>query len=529
LTEDAAAKAKREKEEKEKKEGSTAATVYKAPKKLPNGEPTSQNYPFTKPEPDLNDPWQYNPMLWNFFDGFVSPYFNVTTFVLKLIGNNNLDLTGSFNCVNCTNSSCAANSTNLTNSTKILLSTNITTSFYVYNSTNLRRSYNVSNSSHLNYSRHASASRNGTRIRSSSNIINGNDVRDSDYCYNCTNCVHCYYCSNVTNGFNLTNVTNSYTVQNVINGTNLTHVSDSANVSSIFNGTNLVNASNCSYCNNNSNCTGGECNITKFAKDLAEIVNKKLMEQSYTIIDQLYTFYRVGKPDAYTKRNSSFDPELIRSQQKYFDLSTRNVLFEVDGVKLDYSASVVFREDPNPLKEAALQYLLQKEAMAEDEQFNIVNKGGLDQPLVDWLNKEMDLEYLDNFSFDIDRVPIPFKYVANRTEEELESEQAYYDSLAVDCHVTEEDKAGAVPQEASQATEAKKATRKLVGAHKAANRKGKKHQKTHSTHRKLKKEPSKKSRSVGKTHRMSPKHTSPARKPLKHAKYVVKKIMRKMV
>lgn len=521
------------------------------------GVPDSTNQPPKSTNP--TDPYQFNPNAWNFFDGLISSVYNITTSVLPLIGNNNLDLKGSFNCVSCLNTTCAANSTNVSHSIKVLLSKNLTSSFYVFNSTNVSSSYNVSNStnisgsyrirgsSFLNDSRFVSFSRNSSRVGYSRFIYNSKDVFGSSKCINCTNCTLCTLCANVTNGYNLTNVTNSANVENTFNGTNLTFVYWSENVMNIFNGSYLYNASDTWYASNNANCTGGECNITKFAKELAVIVDKKLLEQSYTIIDQLYTFYRVGNIASYNASNASFDPEIFRSQQKMYDLSSWQTLFAPGGMRWEYTGTLYFRKDANPVKEQALRYLLKKELLGEDEQFNVVNNGWMNQTLVDYLNKEADLEFLDSFNYDVDRVPIPYQYVANRTEKELLEEQAYYDSLAIDYDPATEPAAETKPNAtATPATDTKVAAdikapssdadkkpaatsrRKLVSRkHPATKSKQKSNKKTHKKSRKLRHvSHKKKHRSVSYERRRLGQRRGGR---TVRQKYAVKKIIRKMV
>lgn len=390
-------------------------------------------------------------------DTIFNSLFNLDN-IFSILGNNNLDLDGNFNCNNCTNVTATINSKNMTSSFKVLLSVNISNSSYVFNSTNISLSINVTNSHNISRSRNIFRSRNVSHSSNSEFLVNSDRVRNSSRCINCTNCINCSFCVNVTNGKNVSYVSNSFEVENIFNGSNLTYVSDSSMVFNIYNGSKLVNASNCTVCNDNFNCTGGECNITKFAKELNVIVNKKLREQQYQIIDQLYYFYRIGSVNSYLFKKDVIDYELYHSLQSYFDLSKRSVLFTIDGIHMNYPLTSLFEPNPDRLKEKALQYLLKNETVAEDFDFMITRFNNLNKNLTNFLNEQANLDFLDDFNNDLRRIPIEYKYMAKRSDDELHK-QSFKELILEKANITE----GSAENDANSSVSGNKTNATITG------------------------------------------------------------------
>ena len=364
-------------------------------------------------------------------DLLVNPKFLKET-INSLVGNNNFDTQGNFECLLCKDSSTTVNSTNVSNSYKVVKSSNVSDSAYVFWSREIHKSVNVSRSQLISKSANVEDSANVTDSMSIIGVYNSTKIKYSENCVLCSNCTYCVNCTNVTHGYNLTNVSNSFRVEHVFNGTNLTHVKRSEMVSNIFNGTLMKNASNCEYCNENSNCTGGECNITKFAKDLDQIVQKQLRANSILIIDQLYTFMSIGEAREYNKTNSEIDDQLIHAMSSNNDLNLKRMTFENEGVFLNQKRTLLYGKDPNPLKYSALDFILKKEVVDKDLIFELPNDGKLNSQLVDLLTKEAGIDFFFDFNYDIHRTGISLKNLRKKSNSEMGDRDQYYQRLASD-------------------------------------------------------------------------------------------------
>lgn len=343
-------------------------------------------------------------------------------------------------CINCTDSKWAINSENISKSNYTLLSKKVNNSTYVQTSQNITNSYNVTDSVDVRDSKHVFNSTNVTlskdvyqskRVFNSTLIHKSVGVYNSTNCTNCVNCTNCTNCRNsvnVTNCFGCKNVTNSSNLRNVTNGSYLVNVTNSINVTNLTFANKMANAYNASYVKDNYNCIGKQCNTTKFDSEYEVIVNKKLHEQSWAIIDRLYDLYRIGNVTEYNNSAKLLDPNIYRATDINKDLDLFMRIFDDDGVVYNYLPSAGFIPSSNAVKAGAVIQLSKQvgdPGKKVESDLTLQPDPNIGFEIVKDINENYNFGFFEEFNFDVKREAIGFKFIKNKTDDELFLEDAY--------------------------------------------------------------------------------------------------------